>query len=472
MRQALRRILWLLPTLVVLSIAGFWAVSASLQPAQPGVTQRQPRFFNPAPTNVRILTETAMAEVASAGPSAAASGAELVRLGGAALPFLLPRLDTLTPPERARVALALAPLGQRMAIGDADELDDPDAAVVFWTRFWQDRALDFRELVVRRAVTRLASKGSALRRADVLALDTFALPELINQLTLPTDSSEIARTRRLVASLSHITGRATLPANASTAEAQAVVQDYRGWWRRERSSFVPREGTDRVVAMFRDTEYGEWLTATVVYRSDELFKQLGRASVPSLRLAGWAILASALATLALLLGPGASCQRRHLVLSIASCAPLVPALIWAGGGGAALLMATYGGIRAAILIRTASDATTLRALSQAERGFGLSSLSVRLRRARLGLGYLVSDLPAMLPGLFSACIVVELATGTEALGTRTLSAIAERDVGWVMVLLVGLTGLVAVAQVVSDAYLGVLDPRLGEALRHRQGRVV
>src|SRR5690606_39186222 len=122
----------------------------SLQPAQPGVTQRQPRFFNPAPTNVRILTETAMAEVASAGPSAAASGAELVRLGGAALPFLLPRLDTLTPPERARVALALAPLGQRMAIGDADALDDPDAAVVFWTRFWQDRALDFRELVVRR----------------------------------------------------------------------------------------------------------------------------------------------------------------------------------------------------------------------------------------------------------------------------------------------------------------------------------
>lgn len=470
MRQALRRILWLLPTLVVLSIAGFWAVSASFVPTH--APQRQPRFFNPAPTNVRSLAETAMSQVASGGPSAAEGEAELVRLGGAALPFVLPRLDTLAPSERSRVALALAPLGRRMQVGDPDELDDPDTAVVFWTRFWQDRGLDFRELVVRRAVTRLAAKGSTLRRADVLALDTFALPQLMGQLSLPQDAAEIERTRRVVSALSHITERrVTLSSGASSAEAQRVVLDYREWWRRERSSFVPREGTDRVVAMFRDTEYGEWLTATVVYRSDELFKQLARSSLPSLRLAGWAVAASALVTLLLLLGPGAVNERSRLALSIASCAPLVPALIWAGGGGAALLMATYGGVRAAILIRTASRATTFRALNQAEQAFGLSPTRMRLRRARLGVGYLVSDMPAMLPGLFSACVVVEIATGTEALGVRTLTAIAQRDVGWVMVVLVGLTGLVAVAQVVSDVCLGWLDPRLGEALRRRQGRV-
>ena len=77
----------------------------------------------------------------------------LAKLGGAALPFVLPRLEELTPEERARVTVALAPIARRMGVArDEAVLEDPVAGAAFWTRFWQDRSLDFRDVVVTRLI--------------------------------------------------------------------------------------------------------------------------------------------------------------------------------------------------------------------------------------------------------------------------------------------------------------------------------
>jgi hypothetical protein len=90
-------------------------------------------------------------------------------------------LDQLGPAERQRVASALEPIAVRMGVGTPEELRGA-AAPLFWARFWQDRAFDFRPQVVRRLVKRLSERELSLRLNDVVQLDTFALPELITAL--------------------------------------------------------------------------------------------------------------------------------------------------------------------------------------------------------------------------------------------------------------------------------------------------
>src|SRR5690606_36343422 len=138
--------------------------------------------------NARELALRLMRRVAEGGDREAAE--QLAKLGGAALPHILPRFDQLSPTERGRVALALKPVAVRMGVATRLELGDPDTASLFWTRFWQDRELDFRPIVVRRLVKRLTERSLALRRDDVIQLDTYALPELMNALGRVNDRAD------------------------------------------------------------------------------------------------------------------------------------------------------------------------------------------------------------------------------------------------------------------------------------------
>ncbi|MBX3182145.1 MAG: ABC transporter permease subunit [Polyangiaceae bacterium] len=464
MRRALRRVLWIIPTLFALSLLGFWGVTSSL-----GTTEGQARFFNPRPVHLGQLAERAMRRVAAGGADAEAAAAELVVLGGAALPTVLPLLDTLSPTERARVAVALKPLGERMGVGEPDELSDPEQAVLFWTRLWQDRALDFREQVAARAVSRLALKGSALREGDVIALDTFALPELMRQLgdpaarELPSDE-RVARTERLTAALAHITGLGwELPsdrAEATEARADALADDYERWWRQSRARFTPREGGERLVAMVRDTQYGDWLVATVFDRSEHLTSELRAASAPTLSLGLMGLAgAAALSLAALLLAPARPLGWHWLAIS---ALPLMGvAALGSSERVAAALMALYGALRAFLVTRQAAAAHLPRDAPRLEAALGLPPWRRLLRRARAGVSYLTADLPTALPGWLSACLVIELGTGRPGLAARTLEAVSQRDVGWMMWLLLALTTVVCLAQIISDAVLGRLDPRLG-----------
>src|SRR6185295_12191904 len=136
------------------------------------------RFFNDHPIDVVARVDEALAHVAADDRSADEARAALVRLGGAALPYLLPRLDGLEPAARARVAVALSPIADRMGIG-SQETVDPARAVLFWNRFWTDRAIDFRSANARRATRRLALHATSSREADVLELDTFVLDQIM-----------------------------------------------------------------------------------------------------------------------------------------------------------------------------------------------------------------------------------------------------------------------------------------------------
>src|SRR5262245_21948721 len=150
--HALRRLLWIIPALIGVSIITFLFLSyvpdptdepeaAELHaPAELARLRRErfldlPRFLNPAPRDVRSRAPALVAAVVEDTPDAAAAREELVRLGGAALPHVLPRLDALSPERRVRVALALAPVARRMGLAGSGEASDPARAVAFWTRF-------------------------------------------------------------------------------------------------------------------------------------------------------------------------------------------------------------------------------------------------------------------------------------------------------------------------------------------------
>src|SRR5688572_13907201 len=115
MRSVLRRLLWLGPALVLVTLVTFGALSLALRldARQGGAGGGVPLFFNPEPGSIERLARGALRSVAES-EHAPLAEAELVQLGGAALPFVLPALDSLSPEGRARVVRALRPVGARM----------------------------------------------------------------------------------------------------------------------------------------------------------------------------------------------------------------------------------------------------------------------------------------------------------------------------------------------------------------------
>ncbi len=202
LRHALRRLLWTLPTLFGISLISFFLLSfvpdptddpdfaASLSSEALAHLRRErfldlPRFMNVSPIDVRHRAASAVRSVANDDEGAGEGRRELQRLGGAALPYVLPRLDSLPPEQRTRLALALAPIALRMGLPRSEDAGDPVRAVAFWSRLWDDRGVEFRHASVRSAVSRLERYGSTNRVSDLVELDTFALDNVLTALREP-----------------------------------------------------------------------------------------------------------------------------------------------------------------------------------------------------------------------------------------------------------------------------------------------
>ena len=228
--------------------------------------------MNLAPQDVRDRAVQAMRNAAREdGPEAAHARAELLRLGGAALPHVLPQLDTLEPSARGRVALALGLLALRMRVASPDDVATPERALLFFGRFWQDRSIEFRPTTVRRAVERLAERSLTLRRDDVIHADTYALEALVGALGKVESQVDVARVVRLHSVLMHITGRGEpLSPSPSVDEAARAVEHWQALWLSEGADYSVLEGPRRVAALVTETQYGKWLAQAFLWK-------LGRA---------------------------------------------------------------------------------------------------------------------------------------------------------------------------------------------------
>jgi peptide/nickel transport system permease protein len=521
-RYALRRVLWSIPTLLATSLFLFLVVTtlapapsgpAGSAPTDEGAARIEearrsqffdlPRFFNANPRDVRSNAQGALAQLAADEPARAQGSAQaegpqeegaraLARLGGAALPYVLPLFDSLSPDARGRAAVALAPVAGRMGLVDRAGVDQPETAIPFWTRFWDDRALDFTRTAVERAVERLVEHGSDLRERDLVALDTFALPEILRAMATHVDRATLERLTRIA---HHAAERGPVIAERDPdADVKRGLADWQEWWFVHATDFVALDGADRAIAVVTETRYGKWLRRAA---SGELGlsaidgapiadKMRTRAPVTFLVCA----LAMALSwAIAVPIG-AVGAWRRGRAFDIVSSAVMFLLYATPTFAVAELLRrmaASHGveGTRVGLAV-AALSAGSLATCSRWQRAAmldvvgqdfvrtahakGLSGARVLVVHAlRNALMPTVTLAGLHLPALLGGAFVVEEVFGLPGMGYETLRAIEAHDAAWLMAVILVTAVAITMGLVVSDVAYGVLDPRVREELARRQG---
>ncbi len=504
LRFVFRRLLWVFPSVLGVSLVSFFLLSLVPPPAALRVeragdetvaaARRErfldlPLFFNVEPSDIRRRTAGVVEALLAAAPGsdeAARAGRELLRLGGAALPVLLPRLDELNPEDRARVALALAPLAERMGLGDDGKLRNPEQVVLYWNRFWETRGAEFREATARSAVRRYARYGTDARAEQLRLLDTFALPYIMQALEAPEEPGEVAQAARLLQAMAAITGRGhAFDTPLSPEEAALAVERWQRWWLVYGADYQRLAGADRVAAFALQTRYGKWVFETLVMRmgKDELGRPLldqllARARITMTMLA----LGLALAyLLAVPLGALAAWRRATAVDRAIAAAVLVPYV--ATPAALALVALRIGGpfgtpvIAGAVVLGLAMLADPVRQ----QRSELLPVLTEDYFRAALARGAspvralvthglrnamfpLITRAALELPVAVTACFVIEKALGLPGLGEATLDAVSRNDTSWLMALALAGSVLAVGSLVISDLAYALLDPRLRASL--------
>jgi peptide/nickel transport system permease protein len=419
MRRAIEKLTFLLLSFAIASVASF-ALLARITDRGAPTRASLPLLVNARPHDVRDLALAAVREVAAGGAGAPNAARELARLGGAALPHVLPLLETLDPLARGR-----------MGVVSEDDLASPEHAIVFFTRYWQDRAADFRSAGVRRKVQRLAEHALPLRRKEVIELDTFALGELFDAIGHVESGADVKRIERLGPVLTHITGVSLpLPPEPSVAQAAKVATLWRDWAFDHGADFTTLDGPGRLAAMVLETRYFRFLAS--------LPRTLRRED-PSGRERLDAVLVGARSTLpvafvSLLLAAAASAlasrffgQRVELAPKVLLAAPLaagVPLSVLAVRG-------TAFGVYGVVLLLALGLSALLLVELGTERGG-----TAQLRRAAVRAGAL---LPYALAVVLAADAVLDRGLG--ALTERALRAHDLEALVWIAWLLSATTSL-------------------------------
>jgi len=455
-RRAFRRVTSIVLTLILTSLAAMAALAVLARAPAANEQPPLPSFVNPHPRDARSLAAAAIERLRAGDDQEAAR--TLARLGGAALPHVLPKLEELPLPARRRVVLALAPVGARMELAGPERLSDPERALGFWRRFWRDRAFDFRPQLVRRSVERLAQKSSVLRREDLLPFDTYAVPALIEALEPVSTPADRERAARLTSVLAHVTERpwvvtTTMPVN----EANGIVLRWRAFWIDSGADFTTLDGARRVGAMFVQTRYARWirrLAAPEGVRGPGTVLDLRRALVSA---SGY------LAAIGLAVSLGAWLTRRELtrarrvglvaLRTMALLGAAVPVVFWVR----ALPLAPAPGLAYALSVLVAGAAL----------GFLLTRLSVRrLEEAsllekeswRMVLAAVLASLPGLLPWLLTSLFALELALGVDAAAKVVIDGLSASDVSAGMALALGGATIAALAGLAADRALTAAGP--------------
>jgi peptide/nickel transport system permease protein len=502
LRYALRRVLWAIPTLLATSLVLFFVTSLAPDPGRdskdPAVEEARrtrfldlPRFVDTHPRDVVSRSAEAVQLVAGGGPDAELGERELARLGGAALPYVLPLLETLAPDPRGRVAVALAPVAERIGAGRPDDLLHPESAALFWARFWDDRALDFTRVAVDRAVARLVEHGSDLRESDLVAVDTYALPELMRAVTTTTDGIALERLTRIAR---HATGRGpVLAEDATPDQTRRAVADWEEWWFVHATDFVALDGGGRILAFATETRYGKWLARAVrgrlgvsVVDGEPIAEKLRERAPLTLLVCGLAMLLSWTAAVPIgALGAWRRGKRfdvsSSVVLFLLYATPtfaMAEILRWLTMGRA------IEGARIVLAV-LALSAGSLATLSRWQRSAMLEVVSqdfIRTAHAKGLPAWRVAVVHALrnallpsvtlagihLPALLGGAFVVEEVFGLPGVGFETIRAVEAHDASWLMAVVLASAVAVTLGLVASDVAYGVLDPRVRETLARRQ----
>jgi ABC-type dipeptide/oligopeptide/nickel transport system permease component len=508
---ALRRAIWAIPTLFGVSLVVFLLTTLLPDPeadapiASGDVAARirldelrrarfldLPRLLNVSPRDVRSTVNECTAHIVADDSNASFCEERIARIGGAALPQLLPRLDDLPPRARGRIALALAPVARRMRIGEEADFTQPDRAALFWGRFWEDRSVDFTEPAVRRSVQRITARASDLLEQEILLVDTFALEQLMSALKATRDPEALARLTRIAA---HVTGdeassRRVLEATADRARTRAVVSEWLSWWYVHETDYVLLQGGEKVSASIAQTRYAKWLLGAVTGQLGlstrdglPIFDKLVARAPVTLGMAMLALLTSILVGVPI--GVVAAWRRGHaldhgtagivlLVYSIPTflVAELLATFGHASGAGLVLPVLALSTVSLSVMTQQ-QRASMIETLGQdyirSARAKGARTLRVALVHAlRNALVPTTTIAGVQFPALLGGAFVVEEVFDVRGIGWETLRAIESRDAAWIVAVTLLCAVVTTACLVASDIAYGLLDPRVRETQTRRR----
>jgi ABC-type dipeptide/oligopeptide/nickel transport system permease component len=504
---ALRRAIWAMPTLFGVSLVVFLLTTllpdpeaeAAIAPSDVSARVRLhelrrtrfldlPRLLNVSPRDVRTTVDECTAHMVESDADAAFCEERIARIGGAALPHLLPRLDDIPPGPRGRIALALAPVARRMGIGEEAELTHADRAAMFWERFWEDRSVDFTEPAVKRSVQRITARESDLLEHEILLLDTFALQQLIFAMKTTRDPEALARLTRIASRVTARDGR--LEPSADRAQTRAVVSEWLSWWYVHESDFVVLQGGEKVTASIAQTRYAKWVLGAVTGQLGlstrdglPIFDKLFARAPVTLGVAMLALLVSV--ALGVPIGVVTAWRRGHAIdLGAAGVILLiysVPTFL------VAELLATFGRPSGAGLVWPvlALSTVSLAVITQQQRASMIETLGqdyVRSARAKGARTLRVAIVHALrnalvptvtiagvqFPALVGGAFVVEEVFDVHGIGWETLRAIESHDAAWIVAVTLLCAVVTTACLVASDITYGLLDPRVRESQARRR----
>lgn len=503
---ALRRAIWTIPTLFGVSLVVFLLTTLLPDPEAVQVVAASdvagrihrdeirrahfldlPRLINVSPQDVRGTVEDCIAHVGADDADARFCEARLERIGGAALPHLLPRLDELSPAARGRLALALAPVARRMGIGEEAELVDPDRAALFWERFWADRSVDFTAPAVRRSVQRLGARENELIEREIRLVDTFALEEVIAAMRATSDPAALHRLTRIAA---HVTERSSVeivPPDAAPRRVRQVVSEWLSWWYVHETDYVVLKGGEKVTASVAQTRYAKWVLGAVTGQLGlstrdglPIFDKLLERAPITLGMALLALLVSC--AVGVPIGVIAAWRRGHaidhgaagIVLLVYSIPTFLIAELLAtfSRTGIWLPILALSSVSVSVMMQQ-QRASMIDALGQdyvrSARAKGARTLRVAIVHAlRNALVPTVTIAGVQLPALIGGAFVVEEVFDVHGLGWETLRAIESHDAAWIVAVTLLCAVVTTACLVGSDIAYGLLDPRVRESQGRRR----
>jgi len=473
MLDFIRRILWLTPKFFAVAVALF-ALYAQLLPKD---DRRLPLFLNSSPGSASAASARALDLLVHDKPEARA---EIERLGAFFVLYAIPRQSTLDLETRARLLEALRPIRERMGLLPSAERasrlrDETSEDTLFWTRFVEERSLDFTAQARARTIKRLLTDRLHLKGDDLRVLDTYALPALVDALGTVKSTADAERVRKLAAAIARLVDPSfALHDQPTPDEARETASRIRAYWDRAGPDFAEHAPLDRVYQSITQTEFliwasrvGRWIIGMDQSRLAERARldwaQSGRLYLTSVLSA---IVLGPLLALALTVRALGRAERRRsltrrlalvailaLMLGAVATSRLTPAL-------EVSLAATLAGLTSAFVLdrelRERFDFRMTRVLSRRRP----------LARAVAVVNNMAPGIPTLLPLVLLEALVIPLCLPGQGQPTgfrhSLVSAFRSGDVEYLMLLSLSLGLATALLQIAADALLNVFRRRLGE----------
>lgn len=528
MRQLIWRRLWgMIPTLFGITLVTFLLVQ--LAPGDPvtvelegglrtgAVSQRViedfrhayfldlPLLINLDPMDVRRRVDRLVADLGHPERREEAIR-ELEEVGGAALPYLVPRIEGTSGEIREALLEALAGIAERT--GMAEQLAAADDPVRFWAEYWEVYRLDYTPGRARRLVRRLVRREDPLARAELQRIQTYAYSPLMEALEQDLDPEG---TERVISMLHQIRGSGpTVEADDEAEIRLDTVAAWQEWWRRERLRYERLGRVGRVAAVITETQYFKWLARVftlsfgVSLRDGQPITRKLAEKLPVTLLLS--LLSVALAYgLAIPLGLFSALRKDTksdrvvtLVLFFLYSLPVfwtATVLLQYTGGVSGPALFPLGGLTSEgseewswwsrfwdlvhhlVLPVICLSYVSLAVLSRYQRVAMLETLSqdyVRMAEAkglsrfrvvvlhalRNALLPVVTLLGLQLPYMISGAVIVERIFNIPGMGLETFEAIRSHDYNWVMAVVTISAALTMVGILASDVVYAWLDPRV------------